>query len=87
MYLAEESLDLQVGDQIEWQDAEIKPQGGPALVSPGMKGEVLSLHEAAHLDMIQGGHIPARALVRFESGENLLVDKRHKWEKVTPSVK
>ena len=83
MYLAEDSLNLAVGDQIIWQGTEIKPEGGPALVSPGMKGRVLSLHETAHLNMIQGGHIPARALVMFENGENLLVDKRHKWEKVT----
>ncbi len=83
MYLAEDSLNLIVGEQIIWLGEEIKPEGGPALVSPGMKGRVLSLHEAAHLDMIQGGHIPARALVRFESGENLLVDKRNKWEKVS----
>ena len=78
-----DSLNLKVGDWIVWQDAEIRAEGGPALVSPGMRGRVISLHEAAHLNMIQGGHIPARALVLFESGENLLVDKRHKWEKVS----
>jgi len=48
-----------------------------------MKGKVISLHEGAHLDVIEGGTIPARALVEFESGESLLVDHRHKWEKVT----
>ena len=78
-----DSLNLQVGDWIVWQGEEIKPEGGPALVSPGMKGRVLSLHEAAHLDMIQGGSVPPKALVEFESGENLLVDKRMKWEKAT----
>ena len=29
--------------------------------------------------------IPARALVRFENGESVLVDKRIKWEKVSKS--
>jgi len=73
MYLAEESLDLQVGDQIVWQDAEIKPQGCPAFVSPGMRGKVISLHDGAHLDVIEGGALQASALVQFESGASLLV--------------
>ena len=41
---SKESLDLQVGDQVIWQDAEIKAEGPPAphdtvpaIVSPGMK--------------------------------------------------
>ena len=77
------SLNLQIGDWIVWQDAEIKPEDGPAIVTLGMKGKVISLHEGAHLDVIEGGTIPARALVEFESGERLLVDQRHKWEKVS----
>jgi len=48
MYLAEDSLDLQVGDQIIWQGEEIKSEGGPAIVSPGMKGQVISLHDGFH---------------------------------------
>jgi len=47
-----------------------------------MKGQVISLHEGAHLDVIEGGTIPARALVQFESGMSLLVDPMMKWEKV-----
>ena len=39
---------------------------------------VLSLHEAAYLDVIAGGAIPARAVVEFENGMSLMVDKRHK---------
>jgi len=77
------SLDLQVGDQIIWQDAEIKSEDGFAIVSLGMKGKVISLHDGAHLDVIEGGHIPARALVEFESGMSLLVNNSMKWEKVT----
>jgi len=78
MYLAEDSLDLQVGDQIIWQDAEIKEEDGPALVSPGMKGKVISLHDGFHMDLVQGGSVPPKALVEFESGERLLIDKRMK---------
>ncbi len=77
------TLNLQVGDQIIWQDAEIKSDDGPAVVSPGMTGKVLSLHEGAHLNVVGGEVIPARALVQFESGASLLVDQRHKWEKVS----
>ena len=83
MYLAEESLDLQVGDQIIWQDEEIKPEGSSAIVSPGMRGRVISLHAAVHLDGMPEGHIPARAFVKFESGARLVVSNRHNWEKVS----
>ena len=82
-HLAEYSLNLQVGDQIIWQGEEIKSENGLALVSRGMKGKVLSLHDGAHLDVVRGGSIPVRAFVEFESGASLLVDKRHKWEKVS----
>ena len=78
-----DSLNLQVGDQIIWQDAEIKEEGGPVCVSPGMKGQVISLHDGFHMDLVQGGSVPPTALVQFESGENLLIDKRMKWEKVS----
>ncbi len=78
-----DSLNLQVGDWIIWQDAEIKDEDGPAIVSPGMKGKVISLHDGFQMDLIQGGNVPPKALVQFESGENLLIDQRMKWEKVT----
>ena len=83
MYPAEDSLNLQVGDQIIWQGEEIKSDDGPAVVSHGMKGKVVSLHEGAHLHVNGGSSTPAKALVQFESGASLLVDKRMKWEKVT----
>ena len=73
-----DSLNLKVGDQIIWQDAEIKSEDGSAVVSPGMKGKVLS-----HLYVVSGKVIPARALVKFASGISLLVDNGMKWEKVT----
>ena len=83
MYPAEESLNLQVGNQIIWQDAEIKSEDGPAIVSPGMKGQVISLHDGFQMDLVQGGSVPPKALFEFESGESLLVDPKMKWEKVS----
>jgi len=80
---SKESLNLKVGDQIIWQGEEIKAAGGPAIVSPGMKGQVISLHDGFHMDLSQEGFVSPKALVRFESGINLLVDQRMKWEKVT----
>ncbi len=80
---SKESLNLLVGDQIIWQDAESKSEGGPVCLSSGMKGKVISLYDGAHLDVLEGCSIPARILVEFESGERLLPDHRHKWEKVT----
>ena len=71
-----DSLNLKVGDQIIWQDAEIKSEDGPAIVSPGMTGRVISLHDGFHMDLVQGGSVPPKVLVRFENGLSLLVDKR-----------
>ena len=77
-----ESLNLKVGDFIIWQDEAIEVEGQPAVVAPGMKGKVLSLHDGFHLDVIQGKPIPPKAIVQFENGMRLMVDKRMKWEKV-----
>ncbi len=44
-----ESLGLQVGDFIIWRDEAIEMEGQPAVVAPGMKGEVLSLHDGFNL--------------------------------------
>ena len=35
----------------------------PPLVSPGMKGKVVSLHDGFHLDLVEGDPLPPRALV------------------------
>ena len=80
---SKESLHLAVGDWIIWQDAEIKSEDGFAIVSLGMKGQVISLHDGFHMDLVQEGSVPPKALVRFESGISLLVDQRMKWEKLT----
>ncbi len=76
-----ENLNLQVGDFIVWQEVEL--EGQPALVSQGMKGKVLSLHDGFHLDVIQGGSVPPKAIVEFENGMRLMVDERMKWERLT----
>ena len=77
-----ETLGLQVGDFIIWQDEAFKMEGQPALVAPGMKGEVLSLHDGFHLDIAEVEPIPPRAVVQFESGMRLIVNERMRWERV-----
>jgi len=74
-----ETLNLQVGDWIVWKDEAIELEGQPAIVEPGMKGEVLSLHDGFHLDVAEVAPIPPKAIVRFESGLRLMVDERMRW--------
>ncbi len=76
-----ESLGLKVGDFIIWQDEAIELEGQPALVAPGMRGKVLSLHDGFHLDVADVEPSPPSARVRFESGMALMVDERMNWEK------
>ncbi len=80
-----ETLNLQVGDIIIWQGEAIEVEGQPALVAPGMKGEVISLHDGFHLDVAQVEPIPPKAIVQFESGMSLVVDQRMKWEHLLES--
>ncbi len=80
-----ETLNLQVGDFIIWRDEAIEVEGQPALVTPGMKGKVLSLHDGFHLDVAQVKPIRPKAIVLFESGMALLVDQRMKWEHLLES--
>ncbi len=77
-----ETLNLQVGDFIIWQDEAIEVEGQPVLVSPGMKGKVISLHDGFHLDVVQVEPILPKAIVEFENGMRLMVDERLKWERV-----
>jgi len=77
-----ETLGLQVGDFIIWQDEAIEMEGQAAAVSPGMKGEVISLHDGFHLDVARVAPIPPRARVQFENGMSLMVDERMRWERV-----
>ncbi len=82
-----ESLGLQVGDWIVWRDEAVEAEGRPALVSPSMKGKVLSLHDGIHLDVAEVAPIPPRAMVQFENGMRLMVDERMKWERVDEGVR
>ena len=77
-----EFLGLQVGDWIVWRDEAVEAEGRPALVAPGMKGKVLSLHDGFHLDVAEVAPIPPRAMVQFENGMRLMVDERMCWERV-----
>ena len=77
-----ETLNLQVGDFIVWQDEAIEVEGQAALVTPGMRGKVSSLHDGFHMDVTQVEPIPPRAVVQFDNGFSLMVDKQLKWEKV-----
>ncbi len=77
-----ESLGLKVGDTIIWRDEAVEVEGQPAVVEPGMKGKVLSLHDGFHLDVADVEAIPPRARVRFDSGMALMVDERMRWERV-----
>ncbi len=77
-----ESLCLQVGDFIIWQGEAVEVEGQPAVVTPGMKGKVLSLHDGFHLDVAQVEPIPPKAIVQVEKGMRLMVDKRMKWERI-----
>ncbi len=77
-----ETLGLQVGDWIVWQGEAMGVEGQPAVVAPGMRGEVLSLHDGFHLDVAEVAPIPPKARVQFESGLSLMVDERMKRERV-----
>ena len=76
-----ENLGLEVGDIIIWQDEAIELEGQPAVVTPGMRGKVISLHDGFHLDVVQVETIPPRAIVQFENRMRLMVDERLRWEK------
>ena len=78
-----ESLNLTVGDLIVWQDEAVGVEGQSTVVSPGMKGKVLSLHDGFHLDVAQVEPIPPKALVQFEN-VTLMIDERMKWDRVDP---
>ena len=78
-----ETLGLEIGDFIIWQDEAIEVEGQPAVVTPGMKGKVLSLHDGFHLDVAQVAPIPPKAVVQFDNGITLMVDERMKWEGIT----
>ncbi len=57
-------------------------EGQPAVVTPGMRGEVISLHDGFHLDVAEVEPIPPQAIVQFDSGMALVVDQRMNWARV-----
>ncbi len=81
-----EALGLNVGDWIIWRDEAIKLEGQPAVVAPGMTGEVLSLHDGFNLDVADVAPIPPKAIVQFDSGMRLMVDERMRWERDAGSL-
>ena len=82
-----EALGLQVGDWIVWRDEAVEAEGQKPIVAPGMKGEVLSLHDGFHLDVARVAPIPPKAIVQFDSGMRLMVDERMGWERVAETDK
>ena len=80
-----ETLNLQVGDFIIWRDKAVEVEGQSAVVEPGMRGEVISLHDGFHLDVAEVEPIPPTAIVQFENGMRMMVDERMKWERVADS--
>ena len=77
-----ETLSLEVGDWIVWRDEAIEAEGQPAVVEPGMRGEIISLHDGFNLDVAEVKPIPPKAIVQFEN-ITLMVDERMKWENAT----
>ncbi len=75
-----ETLNLKVGDTIIWRDEAIELEGQPAVVTPGMRGEAISLQDGFHLDVAEVAPIPPKAIVQFEA-VTLMVDERMRWEK------
>ena len=53
-----ETLGLEVGDWIVWRDEAVGGGKQFAVVEPGMKGEVISLHDGFPLDVAQGDSLP-----------------------------
>jgi hypothetical protein len=78
-----ESLNLEVGDFIIWKDEAIEVEGQPAVITPCMKGKVLSLHDGFRLDVADVAPIPPKAIVQFENGMRMMVNARMKRERVT----
>ena len=72
-----ESLGINVDDSIIWRDVAMKADDGTMLVSPGMKGKVISLRDGFRMD-VEEVSVPPKAIVHFESGMRFMVDGRVK---------
>ena len=75
--MPDDSLDLEPGDYILYQDDEIREEGGTTLVAPGMVGKVLPVHprEEMRQAVSEMAGIPTvrRALIEFENGMQILL--------------
>ena len=52
-----EPLDLQIGDTIIWRGERMRNEEGLILISPGMKGEVITRGENLHCWSLCGGGV------------------------------
>ena len=81
-----EPLDLEIGDTIIWRGEGRQNEEGMILISPGMRGKVITRSEnlLAHAARKEGLPITARpwALVEFENGFRMVVDCRAKSERL-----
>ena len=81
-----EPLDLEIGDTIIWRGEGMQNEEGMTLISPGMRGKVITRSESllAHAARKAGMPITAGswALVELENGFRLVVDNRARFEKV-----
>ncbi len=59
------------------------PVWGSLKTSKAIIRENCRSHDGFHMDLVQGGSVPPKALVQFENGMSLLVDNKMKWEKLT----
>ena len=80
------SSDLEIGDTIIWRGEAMRNEQGMMLISPGMRGKVITRSESllAHAARKEGLPIAAGlwALVEFENGFRMVVDSGASVERV-----
>ena len=83
-----ESLNLQIGDWISWQNQpqDLIQKNGErtTYLTPGTKGKVVDLHDGnppTKLETVDTSTLPW-AFIEWETGEKSSVDLDMKWEKV-----
>ena len=80
-----ESLNLQVGDWIIWQDQPrqvIHKDGTESTyLTPGLKGQVVDLHDGCPPSkLVVDDSVLPWAFVKWENGKMSLVEREMKWE-------
>ncbi len=83
-----ETLNLQIGDRIIWQDQpqDLIHENGTktTFLTPGTKGRVVDLHDGnppTKLETVDTSTLPW-AFIKWENGEASAVDLEMKWGKV-----